>query len=126
MSDEKEDLQFGTNQRNVQIVRVGRRIAESGVVKIVSYEENITPEGVLERITTTEFGQPDCDHVGVEIGGQCLCGLWWCRDCAAKQGNCLVCGRICCPSCSDSTVLDRNKRYHRACWAESIKRKIFR
>ncbi len=122
--DQNENLMEGTTERKIEIARVGRRIAETGVIKITSYEESMTAEGVLERITTVEFGQPDCDHIGVEVGGQCLCGLWWCRDCAARQGNCHVCGRLTCPTCGESTVLDRNKRYHKACLGESIRRKI--
>lgn len=120
----KEDLLEGTQEKKIEIVKVGDKIAETGVIKISSYEENMTAEGVLVRITTVEFGQPDCDHIGVEIGGQCLCGSWWCRECAARQGNCHVCGRLTCPTCGESTVLDRNKRYHKACFGKSLKRKI--
>ena len=124
MSDNDNPL-AGTQERKVEVVRIGGRIAQTGVVKRTAYEENMTSEGVLERITTTEFGVPDCDHVGVEIGGQCLCGLWWCKDCAAKSGNCHVCGRLTCPTCGEGTILDKNKKYHKACFGESVKRKIF-
>jgi len=123
-NERKEELLEGTQEKKVEVVKVGRRIAEAGVIKVTSYEENMTSEGVLERITTVEFGQPDCDHIGVEIGGQCLCGLWWCRDCASKQGSCIVCGRLCCPTCGEATVLDKNRKYHKSCWSESVKRKI--
>ena len=36
--DHKENLMGGTNQRKIEIARAGRRIAESGVIKITSYE----------------------------------------------------------------------------------------
>jgi hypothetical protein len=124
MSDTDNPL-AGTQERKVEVVRIGGRIAQTGVVKRTAYEENMTSEGVLERITTTEFGVPDCDHVGVEIGGQCLCGSWWCKDCAAKYGNCHVCGRLTCPTCGEATILDKSKKYHKACFGESVKRKIF-
>jgi len=127
MSDRNEEVLLGTNQRKKEIVKVGRPITETGVIKVTSYEEKITPEGVLERITTVEFGQPDCGHVGREIGAQCpICQRWYCRECSEKYGICYVCGGLACPHCSDSTVLDKNKRYHRACWKESIRRKIFK
>lgn len=122
--DEKETPIAGTQERKVEIVRVGARIAESGVIKITSCEETMTAEGVLERITRIEFGRPDCEHIGVEIGGRCLCGLWWCRECAGKQGNCFVCGRLICPTCGEATVLDKAKKYHKRCWRESLRRKI--
>jgi hypothetical protein len=115
----------GSQEKKTETVRVGGRISETGVVKRTSYEENVTEEGTLERLTTVEFGQPDCDHVGVDIGGQCLCGLWWCRECAAKNGNCHVCGRLVCPVCGRETVMDKNKKYHKACFWKAVKRKLF-
>lgn len=124
-NDDKEDLLEGTQERKVEVVRVGGRIEETGIIKATSYEEKITSEGVLERITTVSFGQPACDHVAVEIGGQCLCGLWWCRECSTRQGNCHVCGRLVCPTCGEATVLDKGKKYHKACFGESIRRKLF-
>lgn len=122
--DSKEKLLEGTQEKRIEIVKVGKKIAVAGIVKKTSYRENITCEGILEKITEIEFGQPHCDHVGVEIGGQCLCGLWWCRECASKQGNCFVCGRLVCPTCGEATVLDKNKKYHKACWTESVRRKM--
>jgi hypothetical protein len=115
----------GSNERKTEVVRVGRRIAETGVVKATSYEERITPDGTLERVTTTEFGVPDCHHVGVEIGGQCLCGLWWCKACSDLLGTCAVCGRLVCPSCGKAKILDKTKKYHRACFWRSVLMKIF-
>jgi hypothetical protein len=115
----------GTQERKVEVVRVGGRIAQTGVVKRTSYEENMTPEGVLERITTTEFGEPDCHHVGVDIGGQCLCGLLWCKACAEKHGTCEVCGELLCPNCGETAFFDKSKKRHKACFWEAVRRKIF-
>lgn len=115
----------GTQERKVEVVRVGRRIAETGIVKATSYEETMTPDGTLERITTTEFGVPDCNHVAVDIGGECLCNLWWCRDCSEKHGICDVCGKVTCPTCGTSKILDKEKKIHRACFWESLRRKLF-
>ena len=122
--DEKEKPVFGTQERNVEIVSVGARIAETGILKTTRYDEVMAPDGVLEKIKRIEYGRPDCDHVGIDVGGECLCHLWWCRNCASQLGNCFVCGRLTCPTCGETTVLDKNKRYHRACWRESVKRRI--
>lgn len=120
----EENSVIGTQERKVEEVRVGKKITETGVLKRTSYEENMTSEGVLERIHTTEFGEFDCQHVGVDIGGQCPCGRTLCRACAEKNGVCFVCGQILCSSCLRETVLDKSKRYHRQCFWESVKRKF--
>ena len=124
-NDEQENLLEGTQERKVEIVRVGGRIAETGGIKVASYEERMTSDGTLERISTTTFHSPDCNHIGVEIGGLCLCGLWWCRACAEKYGNCEICGQLVCPTCGTTKILDKKKKYHNACFWESVKRKLF-
>ncbi len=124
-NDTNEDLLAGTQERKVETVRVGGRISETGVIKTTSYEENMTPEGILERKTTVLLCEPDCRHVGVDIGGQCLCGLWWCKDCAERHGTCEICGQLVCPTCGTTKILDKSKKYHRACFWESVKRKLF-
>ena len=122
---EKDDLLSGTSERKIDVLKVGDILSKAGTIKITSSEERITGEGILERVTNTAICVCNCGHLNSEVGGQCLCGLWWCRNCAEKFGNCIVCGKLCCPNDSDSTILDRNKRYHKACWLESVKRKIF-
>lgn len=116
----KKNFLEGTTERKIDIVRVGNR-----VVKTVVTEEHVDNEGVLVRKNIEEIVQADCGHVE-NVGGQCpVCQRYFCKACVERFGTCFVCGGIACPSCSESTVLEKNKKYHMVCWPESIRRKIF-
>lgn len=118
--DLRKNLIKGTQERRTEVLRIGSR-----VVKVAIYEEQIDEEGVLERKNVDERSQLDCGHMG-NVGGVCSeCNRYFCEECAKQYGTCFVCGALACPNCSESTVLDKNKRYHKSCWLESVKRKIF-
>lgn len=110
----------GPSERNVARTRTGSRVTRTQVT-----EEGITPEGVMQKRQVDERPCMACGHLDAEAGGECLCGRVWCKKCVEKMGFCFVCGRLCCPSCGVRTVLDRNKWYHKACFREALKRKIF-
>lgn len=129
MSGENEkDVLPGTQIRKIDITRIGKRIAESGIIRVSSFREVVGDDGVLERINEVEFGRPDCEHIGVEIGGPCLCGLWWCRECIKKEGygTCCVCGKIFCPSCGEIALKDAERQYHRECWPDFMRARRFK
>ncbi len=123
--DKEQGILGGTQERKIEIVRVGGKISETGILKTTVYEEKFNDEGAMERISNVTMGVADCGHVGIEAGGKCpVCGKWYCKECAARYGTCFVCGGVACPNCSESTVLDKNKRYHKACFKEAVKRKL--
>jgi len=68
--NQNEDIISGITERRIEVVRVGRRIAESGVIKTASYEESMTQEGVLERISTIELHRLDCEQVARDMEGR--------------------------------------------------------
>ena len=129
MADEEkdalEDVIEGTGERRIEIVRVGERVSATGTIKTSEQEDRFTKGGVLERISRVTIGLPDCNHVGIEIGGQCpVCHRYFCRACVERFGTCFVCGGVACPTCSVSTILDKEKRYHKACFGEAVLRKL--
>lgn len=124
MADENRDVLEdgldGTSERKIHVVKVGDRI-----VKTTISEEQITNEGVVVRKDLEEVTALDCGHLE-NVGGRCpVCMRFFCSGCVSRFGTCFVCGGVACPTCSQSTILDREKKYHKACWLESIRRKIF-
>ncbi len=129
MADEKqdslEDILEGTSERRIEIVRVGGRISDTRIIRTSEQQDRITGEGALERVSHVTIGLPDCNHVGIDIGGQCpVCQRWFCKECVSRYGTCFVCGGVACPTCSVSTILDKEKRYHKACFGEAVLRKL--
>lgn len=117
--DKNENVIEGTTERKTEIVRVGNRIIKTSI-----YEEQINEEGVLERRNIEEKTPLDCGHVENPAGECPVCHRFFCQVCVSRHGTCFVCGGVACPTCSDSTVLDKDKKYHRTCFWESVRRKI--
>jgi hypothetical protein len=118
--DTRESFKGGTTERSVEITRIGQRVMSRTV-----QEEQMNQDGVLEKRKVEEITQLDCGHIGHAAGECPVCHRLFCQACVNQHGICFVCGGVACPNCSVSTVLDKNRRYHKVCWPESVKRKIF-
>ena len=121
MDDRKNtDMVSGTLIRRTTEVRIGGRL-----VRAKTHEERADEEGVIATEEQDELFTLDCGHVG-EVGGRCsACSRLICRECASRLGTCSVCGGVMCGECAETSVLDRDKRYHRACFWEGVLRKLF-
>ena len=122
--DHKENLMGGTNQRKIEIARAGRRIAESGVIKITSYEENAMKKRYKKTIQKgignlapgdgnfQEFSEEiHLDGESVVRAERNVFGVLFCGCTITEPGqikNCSVCSRSVCEghsaNCNGSIV----------------------